>query len=336
MKKRTTILLIIFLLIAGGTTVFLMNRNDNAGTIDTTERDFRVDDISKIHKIFIADRGKPPVTLERADGYWIYNEKYKARPSAVRLILDMLQQLQIKFIPPGAAMDNVVTQLAANGIKIELYDENDEKMKAFYIGGMTNDERGTYMIMEDANQPFAMHMPGFEGNLRARFEKEPDNWRDKTVFETPYEQIQSVSIEYPTQKNASFKIERQGDQFELTPFYDITPSINKEVNEGLIDAYLMGFEVVYAEAFENQYRKKDEIRSQIPFATLTVKTTGGEEKTVTFWPKQEYDRAGNIIPIEEGYTYERYYADINGEDFMIVQHLNFKNFFWSYETFFES
>ena len=63
----------------------------------------------------------------------------------------------------------MVKSLASEGIKVELYDRKGEKIKAYYVGGATPDERGTYMIMENAEEPYVAHIPSWEGNLRFRF-----------------------------------------------------------------------------------------------------------------------------------------------------------------------
>ncbi|MCB9291126.1 MAG: hypothetical protein H6560_27725 [Lewinellaceae bacterium] len=48
----------------------------------------------------------------------------------------------------------MVESLATEGMKVELYDKDGGLLKAYYVGGSTSDERGTYMIMEGAEQPY--------------------------------------------------------------------------------------------------------------------------------------------------------------------------------------
>ncbi|MCB9291127.1 MAG: hypothetical protein H6560_27730 [Lewinellaceae bacterium] len=61
--------------------------------------------------------------------------------------------------------------------------------------------------------------------------------------------IQSVSIEYPKQRNQSFILEDTPDGYEVRPFYDITPRIRRPFRKGSAEAFLVNFESVGAEAF---------------------------------------------------------------------------------------
>ena len=147
----------------------------------------------------------------------------------------------MKYIPPQAAVPQAVKDLAAHGIKVELYDRNNEKLKAYYVGGMTSNERGTYMIMEEAEQPYVMHIPSWEGGLRVRYWLSDMDWEDRTIFGYKPEEINSVSVEYPRQKNKSFKLEQKGGEYLVEPYYEITPRINQSPVKGVAEAYLIGF-----------------------------------------------------------------------------------------------
>ena len=118
------------------------------------DRAFKVEDIEQVHKIFIADRRGERTTLERRDGYWLYNRQYKS-PSVMRTARRHL---------PGAGQ----IQTASGGSAVYGGSAGDRRhqsgavrsgrspIKAYYVGGSTSDERGTYMIMDGfAEQPMA-------------------------------------------------------------------------------------------------------------------------------------------------------------------------------------
>ena len=191
--KKTLILLILFLAI-GGATFFLTTKKDTKTTILTEERNFAVADIESVYKIFIADRNGKNITLERKIGYWQLNKKYKANSNSVSNLLNTIQRIKIKYTPPKTAIKNIINSIATNNIKIEIYNKSGEKLKSYYIGGVTNDELGTYMIKEEAESPFVTYVPGFEGSLRVRYMTEEIDWRDKAIFRERLSDIQSVSI----------------------------------------------------------------------------------------------------------------------------------------------
>lgn len=332
MKNRTLILLAAFVVL-GGLTFWFLNRNDKTTkNLEVPEMRFKQNPES-VYKIFIADRTGNKTTLERKETYWLYNGKYKANPNIMDNLLRIIGGMRMQFIPTKASIPNIVKDLATIGIKVELYDKNNDLLTAYYVGGMTNNEYGTYMIKEGSDQPYVMELPSLQGGLRGLFTLKGDQWRDKSIFSEDSKKINFVSVEYPKQRGNSFKIEKKGEDYEVTPFYDLTPKIKKPKLDGYVESYLLGFEKVIAENFENQYEKKDSIRALLPFSIVTMRNDEGVEKVVRYFPidaDRRDDITGQPIPIQ------RYHADINnGEDFVLVQDRLTDKLFWSYISFFE-
>ncbi len=337
--KRTLLLLAIFLLLGGGTAWYLNTGGGNKTTLAGADRDFAMKDMEKVQKIFIADRDGERTTLERRDGYWLYNGQYKARPTVIRPLLEAVKHVQVKYKPPHAAVPNMVKVLATEGIKVELYGAEDELLKSYYVGGATSDERGTYMIMEGAEQPYVVFLPSWEGNLSVRFKRSGDDWRDKSLFSSEMEDIQSVSIQYPKQRNQSFILERKGGDFTVRPFYGITPQANRPYREGSAEAFLAKFESVGAEDFRNNLPGRDSIRQLVPFSIITLATTGGDTSRASLFPilpenvVSQDPKSGNFVTSHN--EIERYFVDLNGQDFFMAQHRVLQDILWGYSSFFK-
>lgn len=332
--KKTLFLLLLFLLI-GGATYYLTTKKDTKTTILTEQRNFAVADIDEVYKIFLADRNGKSVTLERASNYWKLNGKYRANPNAMQTLLNTIEKVKIKYTPAKAATKNIINDIATNNIKVEIYNKNGVPLKVYYVGGVTNDEFGTHMIMEDTEQPFVTYVPGFEGGLRVRYKPEERDWRDKAVFQERMQNIESVSVEYPKQKNKSFKINRQNGDLNVVPFYENTPKLNKSALRGQIERYLIGYERLVAESFSNEYAKRDSIVQLLPFSIIRLKTKREEEKVVRLHPIIKRAKNGQMILDDNGNTIvEKYFAEVNGEDLMLIQQLVFGKILWSYESFF--
>ena len=339
--RNTLILLVLFLLLAGGSWWYF-NQSDSSSSIDTADRQFAVKNTAIIHKVFIADRSGETTTLTRSGDHWIYDGKYQARPNVMENLLDVIKRVEVNYIPAKAAVPNIIRDLSSNGIKVELYDQKDQLMKAFYIGGMTNDELGTYMIMEGAEQPYVTHIPSWEGGLRARFQLKGNEWRDKSIFSAKVEDIQSLSVEYPKQKNKSFKITKSNNGYDVNPFYEVTPTITDEVQQGKVEAYLVNFESLQAEAFANNNPDKDSILQSVPFCIITVEKSEGAITKATFHPILNRDATGRLVSDAEvlgaNSSVERYHIDhLVGDqsEFMLVQHRVFEKIFWPYQAFFK-
>ena len=190
------------------------------------------------------------------------------------------------------------------------------------------------MIKEEAESPFVTYVPGFEGSLRVRYMTEEIDWRDKAIFRERLSDIQSVSIEYPKQKNKSFILEKTNGAFTLAPFYPNSPKAKKVIPKGIAEKYLVGYEKLIAENFMNTFEKKDSIRQLLPFSVIRFKTTEAEEKVVTLYPIIKRATTGQMILDDEGrQIVEKYHADVNGEDFMLIQQLVFGKILWGYDNF---
>ena len=329
--NRTWILLGAFVLLGVGTFAALSGEEkETISTVAGADRLFAVEDGELIKKVFIADREGNKTNLVRQEDGWIYNGTHPANPNAVRNLLDALVRIQMKFKPANAAVPGIVRSLATEGLKVEVYGRADRLLKAYYIGGSTIDERGTYAIMEGAEQPYITEIPGWQGNLRFRYSLRGEDWRDKTIFATSPSAVESISILYPKQRNKSFRLSREANGYEVQPYFDATPRFEKPPGRGNVERFLDGFHRIGAEAFENDNPKRDSVRQTLPFCTITVIARGQEEKKVSLFPiyTQYSANSGEIV--------ERFFADINdGQDFMLVQNRLFKKILWGYDFFFQ-
>jgi len=330
--KRTWLLIALFLLLGISVFYTIQYKNKQAGGSRVSwDMDFAVPDTASITRIFLADRSGQRTTLTRKDGYWMYNDKFKARQSAVETLLETINKVNVRYLPTKAAEPAMVKSLAAEGVKVEIYGKDNALIKSYYVGGVTSDETGTYMIMEGAEQPYVVHIPAFIGQLRVRYMLGDDNWRDRTIINKKAEDIQFVSVEYPQQKSASFKIEKTGDAaYQVLPFYSTTPASKSPQRKGVAEAYLLQFERLVAEAYETNNPAKDSVTALVPFAVVTLTKTDSTSKRVRFWPvsveENMHDGSAFII---------RYFTDLNdGEAFLLTQHHVFGKLFRDYPMFF--
>lgn len=331
-------MLLLFVLLGGGTAWYLNNKPSGKMATLTEERLFHVEDTGQIQKIFLADRKGNTTTLVRQGAKWLYNGKHLARQNVVHNLLQAIHRIRIRYIPSDAAVPNVVSTMAAEGIKVEIYGRGDKKINTYYVGGMTNDEMGTYMMREGYENPFVMHIPNWQGGLRARYEVKGDDWRDRGVLRESIDNIESVSVEYPKQKNQSFVLSATDGDYSVKPFYEVTPAINRPLKKGRMEAFLYSLENVQAEGYKNKSTKKDSVSALVPFMKMTIKRKDGESKTINFHPIIPYDSEGNLLTDDRVATQtavERYHVSTSEGDFLVGQHRNFEKAFWGYPQFFD-
>lgn len=332
MNRRTLLLAALFLVLGAGAWYAWSVRKNQSGTHNTPDMDFAVRNTDDIGKIFIADRTGQSATLVRKNGYWEYNGKFRARATAMQILLETIQRINVLTIPTKLSEPSMVREIASDGLKVEIYDKKGERMKSYYIGGVTNDEQGTIFIMDGAEKPYICHIPGFVGTVRVRYMLGDDAWRDRTVFEEKPEDIQAITVEYPRTKSESFRLEKQGEgAYTVVPFYSTTTRFNTEIRKGTVESYLLQFERKGAEAFETQNPMRDSITRLVPFAIINLKKTDGSEKVVRFWPIET-----GFTTINNAEYVHRYLTDYNnGEAFMLTQHTVFGTLFRGYSFFYK-
>ncbi len=331
---KSNLLLPLFLLILlGGTAFFYLSDKTSSGS-SSEDGDWvmHVEDRDDIHRIFIADREGGTADIRRRDGnYWIYNDKFNANPNVLANVLDAVTRIRLQSRPAQSMIPNMIKTLSTKSTKVELYDKNDKVLKSFYVGGVTPNELGTFMILEGSDNPYIMEIPYAHVSLKQRFFTGDHKWRDKTLVEYNPKDILSVSAEYPKRKNKSFKLAKNKESWKVEPFYPTTRKIEKEINSDLVESYLKGFKKVGAENFESRPKFIKRETNQREFCILTILHRDGTEEEIHFFPIQTYENDDKTKPE----PVVRYLAVNSKKDFYLTQHLVFQDLFWAYEFFFE-
>jgi hypothetical protein len=332
MSRRTIFLSVLFLLLGTGAWYAWKSKQGPKSSRVSPDMDFPVRNTDEIGKIFIADRKGQTASLVRKEGYWEYNGQYKARKSAMETLLETIQKVNVAYIPTQQSQPGMVRDLAGNGLKVEIYDRAGERLKCYYVGGVTNDEEGTIFIMEGSEKPYVCHIPGFVGTLRVRYILGDDLWRDRTVFGEDPEKIRALSIEYPRSKSESFRLEKTGaGDYSVAPLFSTTARSKTPLRKGIVEGYLLQFEQKGAESLEMENPKRDSVSALVPFALVQLTRDDGSQHFVRFWPVETvYD------PAQRKTVVNRYFTDCNkGEAFLLTQHRVFAPIFRGYGFFFE-
>lgn len=324
--KRNTIILIAVLILGAVTTYLVMN--SGPGSVAKELRDFAYSDTANVDKIFLADKTGKSVTLVRNDdGTWTVNEKYPARPDAVKNLLQTVYSLSVREPVGAKARENVVKQLITGSIKCELYD-GEKMVRLFFVGGETPDMLGTYMLLADpetgtnSTEPFIMEIKGFNGYLTTRFSPDEREWRDKAAFQYYVPDIRSVKVEHTGMPEQSFIVTQSANmKYQLQSVTgQPLPFDTAQVRQFISYFIRLGFV-----EFQNQNPKKDSVLASNPVHVITVQDATGKKNVVKFYHKEGSGVLGtDSIPGGSPYDVDNMYATVNdGKDFVIVQYYAF-------------
>jgi hypothetical protein len=326
MKKNR--IAIIIVLVLGAIAAWLVVSNGK-GSIKEELKDFAVKDTAAITKIFLADKSGKTITLTReSENAWRVNEKFYARQDAVNLLLYTISSLEVKQPVGKKAQENVIKNLATGSTKVEIY-QGDELAKVYYVGGETQDQLGTFMLLanektgENSSVPFVMYIPGFEGFLTTRYFTDLAEWRDRSVFRYTPTDIKSIKVEYPGHESEGFEIVKKGENL-----WDVHTSAGTIDNFDTlaVKQYLSYYQNIQYENIEKDVVRvnKDSILASSPMAIITV----NDVKTGISTAKLFYRRAGAEKVDPQGkpmkYDIDRLYGLVNnGQDFVLCQYYVF-------------
>ena len=335
MKKNKTIILITFILVIIAGFFYL---NGGTGTFKDREKNFAVKDTAIVTKIFLADKKNRTILLEReAHGKWMLNNTYTARQSGIDLLLETMKNLKPKYPVPKKAHDNIVSQMAAQSVKVEVYQmvyridlfdriklfPHEKLTKTYYVGNATADNMGTFMLMDGAEVPFVVHLLGFRGYVAPRYSTLEKEWREHTIFKTKLYDIREVIMEVPREPEYSYKVMMEENEITL-----INIQANKAVPYDTLRMlnFLTAFTDIRFETLLDNFGKErmDSIVNSAPRNIVTLIDKNGVRTSIKTFYKSNTDRSfdpeGNVYP----YDVDRLYALVNEErDFVLLQYYVF-------------
>lgn len=301
MSKNKITFIVLIVLISLSLYYFLTQKES---TIKKDLSDFAVEDTASITKIFMADKLNRQVTLTREGKHWMANGKYIVRKDAISVLLTTIKDIKVKSPVPKATLDLQIKHLAAKSVKVEIYTGSEKPHKVYYVGGATLDNQGTYMLLKNSAKPFVMYLPGFFGYLSTRYFTEAKLWRDNSIFNSEFNEIKSVTLEYPKANEKNIVVSNLGNNS-----FEVKSLLNNEIVQNydtfkvkkFLSAFIhFGYE---APVVEMKPEKRDSLLNVLPENIYTVELTNGQKKSLKLFnvrvSKQEmekYKRASEFDP----------------------------------------
>ena len=303
-------------------------------TLKVELSDFAVKDTASIDKIFLADKDGYKLLLERkSPSVWMINNQFEARPDAIKVLLETINQIEVKAPVGRASFNTVVKKLAVKSTKVEIYQKGT-LVKTYYVGGTTEDFFGTYMMIEGSAAPFIMHIPGFEGYLYPRYYAVPELWRSNAMYRLKMNDIAKIKYVNHQHEVDSWEMEQKDGVITLKDFrgQNIPEFDTLKVRE-----YLTQFNTVNSEAYvkDIEPERKDSILNSAPRQVFTIYPKNGAPIELKAFTKklmvESYDINGKLMDEDV----DRFYGMLNNnkKDLLSLQNFVFDNVMVSVNDF---
>ena len=293
MNKKNTVLIVIIAVLVIIATILIGN-NRYLSTLRGEAADFTVYDTASVTKLFFADKSGNKVLLQRTPEGWNVNNEFKANQSLVNDMLYTLNRMRIKMPVSIKKSDNIVTQMSSTNTKVEVFQMlprinlfnkiklfyHEKRSKVFYIGGVTQDNNGTYILKEGGDKVYVVHLHGFRGFISSRFTANPTDWREHIIFNENMGDIASLKLELNDDPDNGFIINENGRyQFSMNRLngqpveFDTLRVLN----------LMSSFKDVRFESFlyDVDATRRDSIINSPFQERLTLTTKDGKSKSVT-------------------------------------------------------
>lgn len=338
MKKNKFLLILTILVVIIGI-LFVVNKRYT--TLDDAESGFALADTASITKIFMVDKNNRSVMLVKdMPGKWTLNDKLSSQNYNVNMLLRTIKDLTVRYPVSHAQRDNVIRRMATISRKVEIYQSayrinlfntiklfSYEKLaRTYYVGGATQDNMGTYVQMEGAQQPYVVFLPSLRGFIYPRYSTDEDDWRDQTIFRTPLQDFKSVKVEFMEMPEESFTVEADSEgnlELKLLNNDQALPYDTLRMLQFVTSFKDVRYESVLNNKLEASYI--DSIASTPVAHIITLRERDGDVFDVTTFRKggfaELYNKDGAAL---EPFDLDRLYAFLNGgEDFVLIQYFVF-------------
>ena len=330
--KKNGILIILFILLAV-IAYYLVNQKGNTKYSDLTkDRLFKVEDMSTVGKISLKHQKYPTIVFNKDGNVWRMNNGSEVSEFTFNDFLSLLNKVDINYIPAKAMSEAIIKDLPKNGIDIKIWNTDGELIRDYIVGSEMADASGTPFMVRGASQPYVMRIPGFVGSIRTRLVKEMNEWESKDIYTYKSENIESVDVLYHRDQEASFKIQKDGEDYLVLEYNSSEPI--ETPNQKTVKAYLDRYSYIIAEYNDSENPEKENIKSHPIFATITVRLKSGEESKIDFYSYT--DIAANTVTKspKDIHPSNKFFADMSNGEFMLVQQRVIWPIFRTYKYFF--
>ncbi len=241
---------------------------------------FQVAGQTKIDRVVFAS---PADTVELAylEQRWKVNGRYKAdRNLITALFATVYQAIAKREVAPSLA-DSVATLIASRGTRVSLFEEGELK-KEFWVHGnpVTNE---TWFQLADG-KPHVMTIPGYRVYIASVFQLGKDVWRDKRVFDLPWQNVRACESTFLGPPKEGFQVRLAGTALEV-------PGI-AAADTARVASYLDALSWLVAERFVSELTAPwDSLARTRPFHRTVVTDVAGRAYTLEIFPPLRDQRA---------------------------------------------
>jgi hypothetical protein len=189
--KRTTIYSIVVLVVLAIITFFALNREGEVSSTGSSGKMLVDYDSMAVDKLEVTSP-TGSVILEKQAGTWMITApiKYKADETAVTSAIGKGRKIELTSLVSTNPEKQNLFQVDSTGTLVKVYEKGSPRV-AFRIGKASSSFTETYVRLEGSNDVQLTNEM-----ISSYFNKQPKDWRDKSVFKIDEGLINTVKFHY--------------------------------------------------------------------------------------------------------------------------------------------
>lgn len=189
--KRSTLYSILALVVLAIAAYFVLNREGEVSSSGTTGQMLASYDSTAIDKLELVAPSKT-VVLEKQAGVWMLTSpiRYRADQTSVASAVGRGRRIELKSLVSTNPENQKLFQVDSTGTLVNVY-ANGALKAAFIVGKQSNSFTENYVRLSGSNNVQLTNEV-----ISSYFNKQPKDWRDKTVFKTDESNIKNVTFQY--------------------------------------------------------------------------------------------------------------------------------------------
>lgn len=274
-KKNIKLLIILGLLII--VTVFLYTIDGKKERVTTEQNLFTIADTAAIERIVIEG---PDInnTLSKESGQWLVNDKFILDEGLRTVLLSVFYRVRVQRPVAAVVKNEIVNQLQQEGTQVKIYNQQGV-IKSFLAGG-EKDANITYFMMAGSQEPYIVHLPGYQSYVAGIFEITENDWRNRIVLAPNWHLMDSINIRYPQQPADNFTVMLENNQFVIDNIQQVDTTVMADFLDQI--SYIVADRFIdYGESM--QY---DSLIGTTPLQEIFVHELGEQNANVVrFYPR---------------------------------------------------
>lgn len=241
MNKSNLLAILAFVLLAAAAGFLLLEQSSEQKTLTDADAAFAFKDTASIDSIFFAQKSGERLLLTRKGNEWWMNKRTMADKSLMYVLLRTIRDISVRREIPESEKTEIIKLISSQHTKVEIYAAG-QKVKSYFIGDDADDNQGSYALIEGAEQPYVTHLPGFTGILGPRYNVTEIAWRDKRIFRTSKDLLETIEVKYPLTPASDFTLVNDGNGA-----LSLASVLKEQTDAKLLDRYVQFVSETYAE-----------------------------------------------------------------------------------------